>query len=169
MNVIAFAGFKHVGKTYWGQILSESYKIPFIDLDWLLEQQFNMPIKEVYKSLGRERFHDAELDILKHLDFSSKAILSLGGSTLLNKQSLELLNQNAKVLHLEDNFETLKERILRAPSLWAALDPCDLDGSFLALYLDRMAYLRSLGLKTFNLDNPNGIQQLEEYVEKFFW
>ena len=169
MNVIALAGFKHVGKSYYGNYFSQKFNIEFIDLDWMLEKKFGMPVKKIYQELGKELFHEQELLVLKTLDFSSKLILALGGATLFHKQTLEFLKSHCEILHLEHNFKTLKDRIFSSANLWAALDPEDLEGSFLAIYLDRIAYLRALELKTFFLEEPQEIQLLEEHVRKFFW
>jgi shikimate kinase len=169
LKILCFAGFKHVGKTYLGQKMAEKYDVCFIDLDKKLEDICSMPVGDVYKRLGKEKFHQMEFDILKNLDFTRPSIISLGGATLLNEASFHFLKAHTEILLLESSLENIKARILRSKNLWAALDPSEIEGSLKKLFIDRTKYYKKLGLLTFNVDDEKEITRLGTYVGKFFW
>lgn len=167
MNVICFAGFKHVGKSYFGSKIAQKLGLNFIDLDILLEKEHQRPISEVFKMYGEQGFHQKELEAIRGLDFTSPMIIALGGATLLNQNTLAFLSSKTHIILLEGCFEEIKKRIFEAKHLWSALDPIDKEASLKTLYDKRMQYYRSLQLPTFNLNDEKEVLKLEDYVWQF--
>lgn len=167
MKVICFAGFKHVGKSYYGSKIAQKFGLNFMDLDKMLEKKHQRTISEVYKMYGAHGFHQKEFEAIQSLDFQSPMIIALGGATLLNQNSLAFLSSKSHIIHLECSFEEIKKRIFEAKYLWTALDPLDKEGSLKTLYEKRMQYYRSLQLPTFNLVDNQAIIKLEDYVRQF--
>lgn len=168
MKVIAFTGFKHVGKTFWGKNLSQKLQVPFYDLDQELEIFHKQSVSSIYKNIGKDSFHKLEYECLKKQDFSYERILSLGGATLLYKPSLELIQANAEIILLSDTKERIQHRIFSSAHRWSALEGYDCQNRFDYIYHERMQYYTSLNLLTFDLSYENQVLQLEDYVRQFF-
>lgn len=169
MKVLCLAGLKHVGKSYYGQILAQKYAVTFIDLDQECEAVYRMPIAQIYKNLGKEAFHKLELSVLKQLCYDKPSLIALGGATLLNVDNLEFLKTKGDIVVLESCFDNIKKRILEAKTLWAALDSSDIEGSLKKLYEQRTQYYQNLGFKSFKVDDQDQMIQLGAYVGQFFW
>ncbi|MCL1813269.1 MAG: shikimate kinase [Treponema sp.] len=116
MAVIILLGPKHSGKTSTGLELAKLLKIPFYDLDRLIEEKTGKSVRELYKA-GEELFQREETAALTALfasDFSS-AILSLSGSIIDNPRAMALLKKESVkncTVYLEVSAETAWQRII---------------------------------------------------------
>lgn len=169
MNVLALAGFKSVGKSFWSKKLGCMIGVSVIDLDELIEDHTGLSVRETYKQLGEESFRGLEFDLIKQLNFQKPYLLSLGGGTLSNKKTLEYIRHKAKIVILEDEFDVIKQRILSESTLWPPLSPNNSLVDLFNIYEDRKQLFKSLELPTFNLSLKDNITALEQYARKFFW
>lgn len=80
------------GKSTIGNTLAVKLKLPFIDLDQLLEKQENMSVQQLFQTRGELYFRKAERKALAHLiDLSSPAVIALGGGTPCYFDNMERL------------------------------------------------------------------------------
>lgn len=99
-------GFMGAGKTTVASLLDEN----FIDMDELLSERLEMPIKEYFEQYGEAAFRQKESELLKEL-LQSEQVISTGGGIISNAQNRELLKQNAENIYLKTDFETLYQRL----------------------------------------------------------
>lgn len=112
MNII-LCGFMGCGKTTVSKQLHKllSDKFSVVDTDLLIEQKFNMQIKDIFKTKGEDFFRQAEYEICKELSEKDNLIVSTGGGALTFARNSELLKKNGKVFFLDASFETICARI----------------------------------------------------------
>ncbi len=142
MNIILF-GFKGCGKTTLGKILAHRLNRPFFDTDQLVESLYfeqtgeELPFREIFKEVGREEYHKLERDAVEQLKGARYAIISVGGGLVLDPTNAALLAKLGRLVYLKASKEILKHRMLRG-DLPAFLDPADPEGSFEAMYRQRL-------------------------------
>jgi shikimate kinase len=129
MNLL-LAGFKGVGKTTTGRLVAEKLELPFFDTDELLTQRYKKPIRALHEELQEERFREEEAEALKTLINERKAVIALGGGTLMSKQAQELTLDMGSLVYLYSSLENLLQRL--APASF--LNPNDPEGSFKDLF-----------------------------------
>ncbi len=109
MHLILF-GFKSCGKTFFGSRLAKQHSLLFIDTDALMAPPES--IRELYLQLGEARFRALEASVIRSLNPHSRAIISLGGGSVLNPVSLNYLQTIGRLVYLEASLETIRQRIL---------------------------------------------------------
>jgi shikimate kinase len=109
---IVLIGFMGVGKTTIGKLVAQQTSRELIDLDEQIEEQFKMPIVEIFKTFGEEKFREAESSILKDWCMNSRLkVLSLGGGAFMRKENREICLTTSIVVFLDLSFDAWKERV----------------------------------------------------------
>ncbi len=143
MNIILF-GFKSCGKTTTGKLLAKRLGRPFIDNDEVIEKQYaekhgrHLSFRQICLEEGEEVFYSVlEKKALLSLTGVRDAIISVGGSCVLQEGKLKILQQLGTLIYLRIDKEPLRKRILSAP-LPAFFDAQDPEGSFEKMYQERV-------------------------------
>lgn len=117
-NPLIFMGLKHSGKTSLGVMTAKELGFEFKDLDHLImetaEKEGYSSIRELYRSVGIERFQNYESSALQRLFASPTAkplLLSLGGGTVENPSALQILRKSSFLVYLSVEEEVLFRRI----------------------------------------------------------
>jgi 3-dehydroquinate synthase len=110
------------GKSTLGKLLARSLKLPFIDLDRVIETKAGMSIPQIMKQQGETTFRDLETAALKETVGHASSVtdpqdkvIALGGGALLREENRALAESNGKVLLLMAELPTLLERIQHEP------------------------------------------------------
>jgi shikimate kinase len=127
---LVLAGFKGVGKTTCGKVVADKLQLPFFDTDELLSSRYKKPIRELHVEMKEERFREEEASVLEDLIEEKKAVIALGGGTLVNQKAQEIVSEMGCVVYLHCTLDILLQRL--TPTSF--LDPNDLEGSFQKLY-----------------------------------
>jgi XRE family aerobic/anaerobic benzoate catabolism transcriptional regulator len=78
---IALVGLRGAGKTSLGKMLAEHLKVPFIELDKVIEQTAGMPLSEVFSLYGQSAYRRYERRSLESITQAHASfVLSTGGS-----------------------------------------------------------------------------------------
>ena len=81
---LVFLGMMGSGKSSIGDMVSKKLKIPFIDIDNLIEEHTGKTVSEIFEANGEDYFRNLEEKItiksLKH----KKVVVSLGGGGFVN-------------------------------------------------------------------------------------
>jgi XRE family aerobic/anaerobic benzoate catabolism transcriptional regulator len=78
---IALVGLRGAGKTSLGRLLAERLKVPFIELDKVIEQTAGIPLSEVFALYGQSAYRRYERRALESLiETHERFVLSTGGS-----------------------------------------------------------------------------------------
>ena len=111
---IVLLGYMSSGKSTIGKSLSKKMYLPFLDLDFYIEEKEKLSVKDIFEQKGEIYFRKIENRYLKELlDSDRKFILSLGGGTPCYANNMELiLASKAVSIYLEANIKTLLERLV---------------------------------------------------------
>ena len=81
---IVFLGMMGSGKSSIGDLISKKLNIPFIDIDYLIEERTGISISKIFENKGEDYFRNLEEKItLKYLK-NKKSVISLGGGGFIN-------------------------------------------------------------------------------------
>src|SRR4028119_2148470 len=109
---IFMIGFMGCGKTHWGKLLSEKLKVPFFDLDAMIEEREGKPIAEIFSEMGEEYFRMLEKDVLylvteRHQTF----IMACGGGTPCFFNNIDYMKRRGTTIWIHCSTDCLYERL----------------------------------------------------------
>jgi shikimate kinase len=108
-------GMMGSGKTWYGGRLAEKLKVPFIDLDQVIEQQEERSINAIFETDGEAYFRDIEAKHLRELtDDYENAVISTGGGTPCYHDNLMWMRQTGFTIYLRVPVEILVSRLQAA-------------------------------------------------------
>jgi 3-dehydroquinate synthase len=116
MTHIFLYGPSGTGKSTIGKILAQKFKLPFIDIDRIIETNAGMSIPEIMDGQGEPAFRDLESSALMHLINESESIVALGGGALLRDENRAFAESHGKVILLMSDVETLFQRLNESSS-----------------------------------------------------
>lgn len=103
------------GKTVLGQQLARSLHLPFIDLDHRIVAQAGHTIPEIFSTEGEAGFRQRERSALLSVLHQPVAVVALGGGTLLDPHTRQVIETSGRVLCLNASFEILAQRLNAEP------------------------------------------------------
>lgn len=109
------SGFMATGKSAVGSIISRKLKLPFIDLDDVIEQKETKTIPEIFTEDGESHFRELEWKYLLELTKTFKGIVSLGGGALQNQQIVDHLKLHGLLVYIDTPLDIILERVLGNP------------------------------------------------------
>jgi shikimate kinase len=101
------------GKTSTGRALAELLGWEFVDLDEEIERQEQMPVRQLFRERGEQRFRAIENVTLGQClaRMSKPTVLALGGGVYVQSANVELLRANqARTVFLESPVEEMLTR-----------------------------------------------------------
>ncbi|MBI5839069.1 MAG: 3-dehydroquinate synthase [Chloroflexi bacterium] len=124
MSHIFLYGPPGTGKSTIGKTLARNLKLPFIDLDRVIETNAGMSIPQIMETQGETAFRDLETAALRELIFNPNSsfagkgdsVIALGGGALLRDENREMAETNGKVVLLMAELNTLLERLNSDPN-----------------------------------------------------
>lgn len=128
-----------VGKSYWAKRLSDKCGMDHFDTDEEVEKELQATVQRIIEEKGLRVFRQKEKEVLRRIISSLKndAIVSLGGGTLLDPDSLELVQKSGQLVWLKAKARTLKSEEIEKRPLFDKENMQD-------LYLERKeAYLEA--------------------------
>jgi shikimate kinase / 3-dehydroquinate synthase len=111
MNIFLY-GPPGTGKSTIGKILAGNLKLPFVDLDALIETKASLSISQIMEQQGEAAFRDLETSMLKEVvnDVTSQ-VIALGGGALLREENRSLAESHGTVVLLMAELPALLERL----------------------------------------------------------
>ena len=110
MAVWALIGFMGCGKSSIGRLVAALSDIQFIDLDEEIVRREQRSIPEIFAAVGEAGFRAIERQTLSELlanPLPTDLLISLGGGTLTDAESREMVRKNCKCIYLRASVETL--------------------------------------------------------------
>jgi shikimate kinase / 3-dehydroquinate synthase len=134
MTHIFLYGPPGTGKSTIGKLLAQNVRLPFIDLDRVIETNAGMSISQIMDGQGETAFRDMETAALKEIVghafsvTSPKAkVIALGGGALLRDENRAFAESNGRILLLMAELPTLLGRMKKEsgkrPLLAGDLEP----------------------------------------------
>jgi shikimate kinase len=99
------------GKSSVGRELAAMRDMEFIDTDELIEKRMNMRIRDIFTTLGEERFRDIESETLFSLKGLNNIIISCGGGIVLRDENRKFLVNETRCFWLYTSAEESLSRI----------------------------------------------------------
>jgi len=111
MTHIFFYGPPGTGKSTVGKIIAGNLKMPFVDLDHVIETNAGLSISQIMEMQGESAFRDLESNALKSLLSEKGSVVALGGGALLRNENRAFAENNGMVVLLMAELPTLLERL----------------------------------------------------------
>ena len=112
VSKIILVGMMGAGKTTIGKLLSNKLNYNFIDLDKIIEEKSGVKINTIFEIEGESGFRDRELQALRYSLEKDQVIISTGGGIVTYEKSrTQLIKNNALIIYLRANLQTLCNRL----------------------------------------------------------
>lgn len=112
-NRIALIGLRGAGKSTLGSQLARERKVPFIELNREIERDTGMPLAEIFSFYGESGYRTIEHRTLERvLGKSERAILSVGGGVVAEKETYELLLSHCYTIWIQALPEEHMARVI---------------------------------------------------------
>ena len=126
MTHIFLYGPPGTGKSTIGKILARNLKLPFVDLDRVIETSAGISIPQIMEQHGEPAFRDAETQALKSLTPTplplgdgqgvGASVIALGGGALLREENRAIAESQGSVVLLLADIETILKRLTESPN-----------------------------------------------------
>jgi shikimate kinase len=110
---IVLIGMMGAGKSSVGRCLQRRTGLSRVDIDEAVAAEFGMPIVEIFKIYGEEKFRDAETNTLEKLAPARSMIVVTGGGIVLRPNNVELLRKLGTIVWLSGDESVLFQRASR--------------------------------------------------------
>lgn len=111
--IIFLIGYRCTGKTSVGKALAEKLKLPFVDADMLLVEEYGETISAMVAREGWQPFRDKESLILAKICATGDQVVATGGGVILDKKNVSLMKKSGTSVWLRAAPEIIKKRIVQ--------------------------------------------------------
>jgi shikimate kinase len=108
---IYIAGFMASGKSTVGPILANTLGFDFVDLDVRIAAAEGKSVREIFNNHGEAYFRQRERDEVGALSRREHVVVSLGGGTLLDPGSMEIVTTTGILIYLKVAAEIVLRRL----------------------------------------------------------
>lgn len=142
MHSIILCGFMGAGKTSVGKKLSKKLGMKFYDLDRFIEQEYGMPVSEIFARYGEAEFREIEKHAVEKTAAMEACVIACGGGTLMNEENVICFHRaGGRIVFLDTPLSVIKLR-LENDTKRPLLQRPDRDRYIEALYQKRYPYYR---------------------------
>lgn len=108
---IFLTGYMGAGKTTLGKAFAREMNVPFIDLDWYIEERFHKSIRELFAERGEASFRELERNMLHEVSEFEDVIISTGGGTPCFFDNMDYMNGRGQTVFLDVHSDILFNRL----------------------------------------------------------
>ena len=109
---VVLVGLPGSGKTTFGRQLAKELGFPFLDLDQLIEERYQLQISEIFSLHGEGKFREWETAVLQEMLNQDRAfILASGGGTPCFNDNMDLINTHGVSVYLEVPLGSISSRL----------------------------------------------------------
>ena len=108
---IFLTGYMGAGKTTLGKAFAREMNVPFIDLDWYIEERFHKSIRELFTERGEASFRELERNMLHEVGEFEDVVVSTGGGTPCFFDNMEYMNGCGQTVFLDVHPDILFRRL----------------------------------------------------------
>ena len=108
---IFLTGYMGAGKTTLGKAFARKMNIPFIDLDWYIEERFHKTVGELFTERGEAGFRELERNMLHEVAEFENVVISTGGGAPCFFDNMEFMNGAGQTVYLKVSVEELAKRL----------------------------------------------------------
>ena len=165
---IFLTGYMGAGKTTLGKAFARKLNLPFVDLDWYMEERFHKTVGELFVERGEAGFRELEKNMLHEVGAFEDVVISTGGGAPCFFDNMDFMNRNGKTVFLNVHTDVLFRRLRVAkqqrPILQGKQD--DELKEFIIRALEKRTPFYSQAQYVFNADELEDRSQIEKSVEK---
>ena len=165
---IFLTGYMGAGKTTLGKAFARKLNLPFVDLDWYMEERFHKTVGELFVERGEAGFRELEKNMLHEVGAFEDVVISTGGGAPCFFDNMDFMNRNGKTVFLNVHPDVLFRRLRVAkqqrPILQGKQD--DELKEFIIRALEKRTPFYSQAQYVFNADGLEDRSQIEKSVEK---
>ena len=165
---IFLTGYMGAGKTTLGKAFARKLNLPFVDLDWYMEERFDKTVGELFVERGEAGFRELEKNMLHEVGAFEDVVISTGGGAPCFFDNMDFMNRNGKTVFLNVHPDVLFRRLRVAkqqrPILQGKQD--DELKEFIIRALEKRTPFYSQAQYVFNADELEDRSQIEKSVEK---
>ena len=165
---IFLTGYMGAGKTTLGKAFARKLYLPFVDLDWYMEERFHKTVGELFVERGEAGFRELEKNMLHEVGAFEDVVISTGGGAPCFFDNMDFMNRNGKTVFLNVHPDVLFRRLRVAkqqrPILQGKQD--DELKEFIIRALEKRTPFYSQAQYVFNADELEDRSQIEKSVEK---
>ena len=111
---IFLTGYMGAGKTTLGKVLARKLNVPFVDLDWYIEERFHKTVGELFSERGEAGFRELERKMLHEVAEFENVVISTGGGAPCFFDNMEFMNRAGKTVFLNVHPDVLFHRLRTA-------------------------------------------------------
>ncbi|MGR4858027.1 shikimate kinase [Bacteroides pyogenes] len=104
-------GYMGAGKTTLGKALARRLSVPFVDLDWYIEERFHKTVGELFAGRGEKAFRELEKKMLHEVAEFEDVIISTGGGTPCFFDNMDFMNKVGVTVFLKVHPDVLFGRL----------------------------------------------------------
>ena len=108
---IFLTGYMGAGKTTLGKALARELHVPFIDLDWYIEERFHKAVGELFTERGESGFRELEKSMLHEVGEFEDVVISTGGGAPCFFDNMEYMNRQAQTVYLKASPDVLFQHL----------------------------------------------------------
>ncbi len=120
---IYLIGFSGTGKTLSGIKAAELLRMPFVDMDELIQYRTRKSIPEIFEEDGEDAFRNMETELLEELSQKSSRVVSTGGGVPVREVNREIMGKTGVIILLTASPETIHQRLVSRSTRGRALRP----------------------------------------------
>lgn len=165
---IFLTGYMGAGKTTLGKAFARKLQIPFIDLDWYIEERFHKTVGELFTERGEAGFRELERNMLHEVAEFEDVIISTGGGAPCFYDNMEFMNRVGQTVFLNVHPDVLFRRLRVAKQQRPILQGKEDEElkAFIIQTLEKRAPFYTQARYTFNADELEDRHQIEESIER---
>lgn len=113
-TVIALLGVRGAGKSTVGQRLAERHGVPFVEVDYRIEQSAGLSLSEIFELHGEAYYRRLEREVLTRLLADPHAlVMATGGSIVNDRENFALLRERTSTVWLRARPEDHWNRVIQ--------------------------------------------------------
>lgn len=98
-------------KRRWVKHLLRQMDIPFVDLDWYIEERFHKTVGELFTERGETGFRELERNMLHEVAEFENVVISTGGGAPCFFDNMDFMNRTGKTVFLDVHPDVLFRRL----------------------------------------------------------
>jgi XRE family aerobic/anaerobic benzoate catabolism transcriptional regulator len=112
--VVALLGLRGAGKSTIGRMLAERLRVPFVELDELVEKAAGLSLAGIFSLHGEAYYRRLAREVLARLLADGEpAVLATGGSVVTDREAFRLLQKRCRTVWLQATPEDHWGRVLQ--------------------------------------------------------
>lgn len=106
-------GFMGSGKSHWGKIWADMYKLDFIDLDEVIQMAEGGSVVDIFETKGEDYFRTVEAATLRRMATVKNSIIACGGGTPCFYENMQWMNEQGITVYLSATPEEILRRLIK--------------------------------------------------------